>query len=380
MGFRRFTTNEYEQLRAQHNVMALVGNGFDIKVTQKHRTRFSPRYAAFYHYLRARDFDSANVIVRQMALLKEQGKPDWSNLESAIAALLEPPIGYAEPDAIYEATANIQEAFSEYLELVAPPDLLAALGKDSSSGALAIRSMSRFIGDVARSPGFAKFRFPTTTDHYDLYNFLFINFNYTPLLDDYVYRDPAQWEPRKYLRADRHFEFYPNPTGDKRGDGNEETGWSSYLRTDVIHPHGQQAIPRSLLFGIDAPDGVDPGTHRHKKLMKPYWAMNSIEYGHLFSDVQLFIVFGCSLGATDGWWWRRIIDGLAREPDGDEAMSELVIYWWTRAGSPETPADVVDRFLLGAGLGPSDPRFQRVQDQIHVVLYTDEDVPVWLAT
>lgn len=194
MGFRQFTTHEYASLRTQHNVMALVGNGFDIQVTRKHGTRFSPRYTAFFHYLHARDFDSTNVIVRQMALLKELRRTDWSDLEGAIASLLTAP-GSVGTETVYEATVAIQEAFSEYLELVAPPDLLAALGKESSSGSLAIRSMSDFIGDVARTPGFDRFRFPAATDHYDLFNFMFVNFNYTPLLDDYVYRDPGQWQP-----------------------------------------------------------------------------------------------------------------------------------------------------------------------------------------
>lgn len=170
MGFRQFTTREYERLRTQHNVMALVGNGFDIQVTRGHGTRFSPRYTAFYHYLHARDFDSTNVIVRQMELLKDEGRTDWSELEGAIASLLAPS-GSVGTEAIYEATVAIQEAFSEYLELVAPPDLLAALGKESSSGSLAIRSMSDFIGDVARSTSFEKLGFPTRTDHYDLFNF-----------------------------------------------------------------------------------------------------------------------------------------------------------------------------------------------------------------
>src|SRR5580765_4761486 len=112
MGFRQFTTHEYERLRTQHNVMALVGNGFDIQVTRGHGTRFSPRYTAFYHYLYARDFDSTNVIVRQMELLKDEGRTDWSDLEGAIASLLAPP-GSLGTEAIYEATVAIQEAFSE---------------------------------------------------------------------------------------------------------------------------------------------------------------------------------------------------------------------------------------------------------------------------
>lgn len=379
MGFRQFTTHEYERLRTQHNVMALVGNGFDIQVTQGHSTRFSPRYTAFYHYLYARDFDSSNVIVRQMEMLKGEGRTDWSDLEGAIASLLAPP-GSDGIEAIYEATVAIQEAFSEYLELVAPPDLLAALGKESSSGSLAIRSMSDFIGDVARSTSFEKFAFPARTDHYDLFNFLFVNFNYTPLLDDYLYRDPGQWQPRQFTRADRNFQFHPNPTDHPRGHGNAQTGWSSYLRTEVVHPHGQQAIPRSLLFGIDAPDGFDPGTHPHRKLMKPYWAMTDVEYGHLFADTELFIVFGCSLGPTDGWWWRRILSALDGAPADDRPMSELIIYWWTRVEAPESPADVVDKFLVGAGVELQGSIRQRVQDQIHVVIYSDQNPPVWLAT
>jgi hypothetical protein len=379
MGFRQFTTHEYEMLRTQHNVMALVGNGFDIQVKQGHGTRFSPRYTAFYHYLHARAFDSTNMIVRQMELLKDEGRTDWSDLEGAIAELLAPP-GSASTDAVFEATVAIQEAFSEYLELVAPPDLLTALGKKSSSGSLAIRSMADFIGDVARSTSFERFRFPERTGHYDLFNFLFVNFNYTPLLDDYVYRDPGQWQPRQFTRADRNFQFHPNPTDHPRGHGNAATGWSSSLRTEVVHPHGQQSIPRSLLFGIDAPDGFDPGTHPHRKLMKPYWAMTDIEYRHLFSDVELFIVFGCSLGSTDGWWWRRILDALSREPVSGKPVSELIIYWWTPVEAPDSSEDIVEKFLLGAGLDAQDPIGQQVHDQIHVVIYTDANPPIWLAT
>lgn len=380
MGFRQFTTSEFTSLRTQHNIMALVGNGFDIQVTRKHRTRFSPRYTAFYHYLQARDSDSTNAIVRQMGWLRDAGRTDWSDLEGAIASLVSPPGGSLVTEVVYEATVAIQEAFSEYLELVAPPDLLATLGKESSSRSLAIRSMSDFIGDVARSPSFEKFRFPAATSHYDLFNFLFVNFNYTPLLDDYVYRDSGQWQPRRFTRADRNFEFHPNPTGHRGGHGNEATGWSSYLRTEVVHPHGQQAIPRSLLFGIDAPDGFDPGTHPHRKLMKPYWAMTDIEYGHLFADVELFIIFGCSLGVTDGWWWRRILGGLGGAPADDKPASEVVIYWWSPAEAPDSNADIVEKFFVGAGVAPDDPIRQRVQDQIHVVVYTDLDPPVWLAT
>lgn len=50
-------TSDYSELRRQHNIMVLVGNGFDIQVTRRYQSRFSPRYPAFYHYLASRDFD-----------------------------------------------------------------------------------------------------------------------------------------------------------------------------------------------------------------------------------------------------------------------------------------------------------------------------------
>lgn len=114
--------------------------------------------------------------------------------------------------------------------------------------------------------------------------------------------------------------------------------------------------------------------------MKPYWAMIDIEYGHLFADVELFIIFGCSLGLTDGWWWRRILGALLDAPADDKPRSELIIYWWTRDEAPDSSAEVVEKFLLGAGVEPHDPVRQRIQDQIHVVVYSDANPPVWLAT
>ncbi len=61
MGYRTFSTAEYSALHRQHNIMVLVGNGFDIQVTGRYESRFSPRYPAFYHYLAASDFDSSSI-------------------------------------------------------------------------------------------------------------------------------------------------------------------------------------------------------------------------------------------------------------------------------------------------------------------------------
>lgn len=381
MGYRAFTTAEYEQLRRQHNIMVLVGNGLDIQVTRRYESRFSPRYPAFYHYLLSRDFDSSNLVVQQMAAAKEGGHENWSDVEAAIAQLITPEGGRHSADAVYEATLAIQAAFSEYLELVAPPDLLARVGEDSAKGSLAVKSMADFIGDVANeSQTFGSFVFPEETLHYDLFNYLFVNFNYTPLLDDYVFRDAQQFLPQAHRWADRNFTFRPNPTNHPEGNGNRETGWSSYVRSEVIHPHGQQWIPRSLLFGIDAPDSLAPGRDPHRRLMKPYWAMNRIEYGHLFSDTRLFIIFGCSLGASDGWWWRRVYEALNRKTENGTRLSELIIYWWSPGARLESREAVLDAFFAGVAGESDEPERASVEDRIQVVVYGDGNPPAFLAT
>lgn len=381
MGYRTFTTAEYSNLRRQHNIMALVGNGFDIQVTRRYESRFSPRYPAFYYYLLSRDFDSSNLVVQQMAAAKEAGQQNWSNVEAAIGRLITPEGGWHSTDAVYEATRAIQAAFSEYLELVAPPALLARVGEDSAKGSWAMKSMADVIGDVANgSRTVASFNFPRETDHYDLFNYLFVNFNYTPLLDDYVFRDAQQFRPQDHKYADRNFTFHPNPTNHPEGYGDHETGWSSYVRSEVIHPHGHQPIPRSLLFGMDAPDNFAPGLDPHRQLMKPYWAMNRTEYAHLFPDTRLFIIFGCSLGESDGWWWRRIYEALNRQADDGTPMSELIIYWWSPAGSPASRDEVLNTFLAGAAGASDGAKRASVEDRIQVVVYSDETPPVFLAT
>lgn len=385
MGYRTFTTAEYSALRSQHNIMVLVGNGFDIQVTRHYQSRFSPRYPAFYHYLVSRDFDSSNLVMQQMALAKELSHDNWSDIEVAIGSVLRNGAASRSAEAVYEATLAVQTAFSEYLELVAPPDLLARIGRDSSSNSLAISSMADWIGDVSEmSSTFRSFAFPAETDHYDLFNYLFVNFNYTPLLDDYVFRDGQQFQPQAHIYADRNFMFRPNPRNHPDGHGNHQTGWSSNVRSEVIHPHGQQAIPRSLLFGIDAPDGLDHGRDAHRRLMKPYWAMNRIEYSHLFPDTRLFIIFGCSLGESDGWWWRRVYEALNRQTPQGSPLSELIIYWWSPIENDLTRGAVLDAFfaVVRASLGVPVSSVERasVEGRIQVVVYTDQSPPVFLAT
>ena len=114
----------------------------------------------------------------------------------------------------------------------------------------------------------------------------------------------------------------------------------SYLLTDVVHPHGMQYVPRSLLFGVDAAE------ESAGKLAKPYWAQNDTKFGDLFPETDLFIIFGCSLGESDGWWWRNIVDRLTRSEPCD-----AIIYWRMTPSQLLLEGDVRDKLQLAAGHG-----------------------------
>lgn len=373
-GYRRYSKAQFDSLRKQHNVMALVGNGFDIQVLTDYEQPSDTKYATFYHYLKFRQFDNSNLLLKQMESLEQQGKENWSDLEACVAQVLE--TQQHSPEEVQEALQAMQKEFSSFLNQVAPPSLLDELGTDSMEKGWAVNSLSKFIQDFDLCETADRLKFPTKTNHYDLYNFMFVNFNYTPLLDGYVYLDQNQFDPRPWPKADRHFEFLPNPSGNLTGNRNADTIWSSYVLTEVIHPHGFQSIPRSLLFGIDAADTTHQGVDPARKLMKPFWARNNIQFAKLFPETELFIIFGCSIGESDGWWWRRILEALSAE--GSE--SELIIYsWYADPAMPPTRESVCNRFLSAAEKDLGDTP-QNVLDRIHIILYHSGSERVWLNT
>ena len=117
--------------------------------------------------------------------------------------------------------------------------ILLKMNADVKDKELAIQSLSHFIKDL---PDECDINFPTKTGHYDLFNFLFVDFCYTSLLDNYIYLDKGQFDPHEYKTSDCHFGFYP-----ERVWATNPTRYSSYLVTNIVHPHGTQDVPRSIL-------------------------------------------------------------------------------------------------------------------------------------
>lgn len=391
--------------------MAFVGNGFDIQAIRDYRSPVDTRYESFFHFLKLRSFNEENAIFREMDALRGK-KDNWSDVEGVVGDLLDrQPFRAAE---LVGALREMQGQFSEFLNLAVPSTLLDRLGSDSMDSGLAVASLAKFLGDLD-SEEYASLEFPGRVDHRDIFNFLFINFNYTSLLDDYLYLDQNQFDPRPYKTVDRNFTFEVNPSGvpgcvERPGDT-----YSCYLVTDTVHPHGHQSIPRSLLFGIDTPLETRGNQDPALRLAKPFWAQNDVRYEHLFEDTELFVVFGCSLGDSDRWWWSRIGTALGNErvrphrehtvrcvecqsstactaggdaPDcqtcgaalecglRETYTPELILYWWLADGAQADKESIRRRFFAAANVQVTEKMSRRV----HVVPFTASSKRVWLNT
>ena len=367
MGYRDLS-RKFNAARNQYNILAIVGNGFDIQALSNLASPVDTRYESFYHYLKFRKFNDSNLLLQKMEHLRSAGAANWSDVEGAIGDLLDNDM--AAPVAVARDLKEIQREFSNFLDQVATPDILANLGDLSVAHQWTITSFTRFLGDIADPDEYNRMLLPRRLDIGDLFNFQFVNFNYTTLLDDYVYLDQIQFDPHPFQQSDRNIEFRPNPRGHPGAREHGGFRMVSYLVSDVVHPHGVQTTPRSLLFGIDSATGSA------QRLTKPYWAQNEVKYGDLFPDTHLFIIFGCSLGETDGWWWRSIAKTLL-----EESESELIIYW--RRAPHEggiTDQDIRNKFANVAGGHGIAELSAILAAKARVVLYDDTTERAWLNT
>lgn len=370
-GYVEYSKNTFTRLDKQHNIMVLVGNGFDIQVLHDYGQPVDSRYSSFYYHLKMCDFDSANRLLVHMEEALAEGRENWSDIEAAVAAALE--AGRHRPEEIFADLRAMQAQFAEFLQGVVPNRLLGDLGADAVANEWSIRSLTEFLRDIKDAQTFKSMQFPVNTGtHYGLFNFLFVNFNYTTLLDNYVFLDQLQFTPRKWSSVDTNFSFKNDPGGHFHPSNATDAGQSGYVLTDVVHPHGVLSTPRSLLFGIDAEDDYDKGQNSHNQLKKPYWAQSNVLFRSHFAQTELFIVFGCSLGESDGWWWRNIAQAVS---NGD---AEVIIYRRKEVGLTEQ--SVKDSFLKVAGFERSSDARTELEKKLCIILYKDSDNRVFLST
>ena len=386
---RQFGEDEFRNLDGsmtkQHNIMFLVGNGFDIAVLDMLGADYKTDYQSFFYYLKSKKFDGSNMIFRKMDELRQKheasveqggdGVSNWSDLESVLQDFVSNSQG-VDFENLRSDLEEIQDQFSNYLDLVVQPSHLTELSALAQSRRWAYSTFARFLADLDEEP-YLNLDFPRRARYYDLFNYNIINLNYTYLLDNYLFLDQKQFNPHPHVTVDTNFQFRLNPRnhGDDKYRPNAETGCSSYLFVDLHHPRGAQAIPRSLLFGIDSTDKSAAQGSIHG-LDKAFWAQTPRRYKKMIAESELFIIFGSSIGRTDRWWWRHI---LKRIDDG----GELIIYKFRseeggdlaslrRKIATQFIEENYDPELFGGGM-LTVAQQSRLMCRIHVVLYSHSE-------
>lgn len=331
--------------KTENRIVFLVGNGFDISALRHVNSQYTTSYESFYYFLKMSKFNENNLLLKEMDSLKNKNVPNWSNFEAALEILYdrqETDIDQLEGD-----LNEIQIQFSKFLNLVVNDDVLESINQIAEDNQCGSSTYGFFLGDLSkRDLQVSKFMRETT--HHQKFIFDVFNFNYTSLLDNFLYLGRKQFEPHPFSTVDNNFGFFPNPCDydleSMRWNG--ETRWSCKIESNLYHPHGYQDIPRSMLFGFDR-------DYRPKeavtKFLKPYWGQNDKKYSQIFEEADLFLVYGMSIGKSDRWWWREVCDSIFNN------SSELIIYCYSPDGVGDDSV-VKDLFIESAGL-EGDPRF-----------------------
>lgn len=361
--FKKYHENYYgnslKKLKKQHNILVLVGNGFDISVLMKYKKGImkgkTTSYLDFYYYITYFKlvYDN-NIIYKKMKEDKKNGKKNWSDFENSLSEILHE--GKNSIDEIESCIDEFQGLFTIFLNDLVDTNILLEVNKDMRDKKLSIQTFKNFLKDLEDVDNL---KFSSNTNHFDLFYFVFLNFNYTSLLDNYIFLDKKQFDPHCYKDSDRNFKLeYDSNTRDRT------TFLSSYLVSDVIHPHGVQDIPRSILFGIDL-ENYDKGNSEEKRLVKSYWAQYDIKYKSYLTEAELFIIYGMSLGKTDAWWMDSIYEEILKRD------VELIIY---KHGN-EDKESVIELFFdcCVRHTNSSEDEKNKVKSNIHVVTFTENN-------
>lgn len=340
-------------------ISIIVGNGFDLSLLAYLNQSQNTSFVRFYYFLRSNGIGDENCLVKQMRKRKDKGEEDWSDLESAIeevAASRRPSRNDLNRD-----RAQLREKFLEYLNFVVSPEVLIKLDRLAKSKLWAYRTYAQFTADLDSSQ-LKKFQFIKGLQHRNIFQYEVFNLNYTSILDTYLFLDDKQFKPFEYETSDRNFEFRINPRDFPINGASANTGLIGYLLTNIHHPHGAQAIPRSLLFGTGSQGQRDD-------LSKAYWGQLDRRYEAILSRSDLFILFGCSIGESDNWWWDKIGMALADR----ERVSELIIYRWERGSLEKDIKDIFINNYVEPNLKLARPekvrRMREIRDRIYVVNY-----------
>ena len=354
-----------------YNISVLVGNGFDIAVMDRFNKygrmkNRRPTYIEFYNYISYyadKKVLESNSIFKRMTVDRNEGKENWSDFELLVDSMVE------SEDTDYDSLSKDLDAFRalfyEFLSDILSRQIMIDVNKHAMENRLATQSMAYCFGDLDSADSGIRYKI----NHYNKLVYRFFNFNYTMLLDNYLYLDQKQFDPAKYKHSDMNLDFRPAPITEDDGKKhlNKYTACSTYLISDIFHVHGYYNIPRSILFGTEVPN-LNPHNQNDKRkyFCKSHWARDDLKYQEVVDKTNLFIVYGMSISKTDSWWFDRIYKRLLNND------ADLIIYYYdgsVQSDDRESKAAEVKKHFFEACREPIDS--EAVIDNIHVVLFND---------
>lgn len=355
--FKKYDKKTFTNLEKQHNIFVLVGNGFDISVLRKYNQGKmkgkTTSYSDFYDYITYFNLsDDSNILYKKMIENKANNKENWSDFENTISELLDDKETNIEE--LEKCVDEFQDHFTRFLNDLVDTNTLLALNKDVIKNKLSKQSLQNFSNDLDNLISIKDDK------HYKLFYYVFANLNYTSLLDNYMYMDKSQFDPHRHKTVDTNFSFIIN----QKDKNASPTILSSYLIYEVLHLHGVQDVPRSILFGVDIPD-YDAGTAPQKRLIKSYLSQYEAKYKSYIDTADLFIIYGMSLGKTDAWWLDKIYDAILSRG------VELIIYKYGNEKEEDVKQMFIDSYIRHSNSNKSD--IDKVKKKIFVVTFNDNN-------
>lgn len=311
---------------SKHQVMVFIGNGFDIALLNKYGKGITTSYNSFYSFFKYKYPDNNNLLIEQMEKAKREGKKNWSDFEALLGEVLN---SLSESDKEQVAKLNndlseIQQAFSRFLNDIINNDIINNISKVNDVTIKPKVNCAKKLMKCSFLKDLSKEQYETISFHNKINNheelkYIFINFNYTSLLENYLYLKKEMFDPIPFITSNNNIVLDLNPNNYKNHSGHSDP-YVKLMPIDIFHPHGMQDVPKSLLFGIENQSYCNQRDCR-RVFVKSLWAQSKPKYDDKFDETELFIIYGCSIGKSDNWWWSRIFKRLT-----DKNPAELIIY------------------------------------------------------
>lgn len=277
------------------NITFLIGNGFDLNLG------LNTKYSDFYPYFVAHA--SNNNMIKQWLTEDELF---WADLEEQLGQKLKN-VQKDEKEKFYEDKTELDSLLLEYLEN--EQKRVSYKGKEKKIADELVRSLIAFANDLHET-GRNSINATYKVFENEVFQYCFISFNYTDILDQIVNITHELKSP-----IATHF-YHGNP---RKNSINK-----------LIHIHG--TLNEEMILGVNDVNQINNTFFKDdsefldtfiKKRMNDNIGQRKTEHAQeLIDESHIICIFGMSIGNTDRMWWEEITDWLMQS-----VYNKLIIYY-----------------------------------------------------